>query len=186
MKVFAAIAAAGLLVAGPALAEDAALGPIAPTPAALEHARHLLEAMHMDEMMDQLGAQMMRPMLDAMLKNTPPEKREAVEAMQASILEDTKAMIPRHKEAMVQIYARNLTETELKDIDAFYSSPSGRAVLTKVPALTGKLVPVMLADMPAMMNRAFDRYCSKTTCTPEERESMRKAAQSFGRTPNAS
>ena len=186
MKLLAAFAAMGLLVAGPALAQDASYGPITPTPAAMKHARHLLAAMHMDAMMDQMGAQMMRPMMEAMMKNTPPDKREAAEAMQASILEDTKAMIPRHKEAMVQIYARNLTEKELADIDAFYSSPSGQAVLIKVPQLTGKMVPVMLADMPAMMNRAFDRYCSKTTCTPEERDAMHKAAQSFGRGPSTS
>ncbi len=186
MKLFAAFAAVGLLVAGPALAQDASLGPIDPTRTAMEHARHLLGAMHMDTMMDQMSAQMMRPMMESMLKNTPSDKREAAEAMQASIMDDMKAMIPKLRDTMIQIYARNLTETELADMDAFYSSPSGQAVLTKVPQLTGKLVPIMLAGMPTMMNHAFERYCSKTTCTPQEREAMHKAVKNFSGPATAS
>lgn len=65
------------------------------------------------------------------------------------------------KPDMVKLYTANFTEQELKDLVAFYQSPLGKKVLTKMPELTqqsaqltqGKLeaaVPVvnkLLADM---------------------------------------
>jgi hypothetical protein len=67
------------------------------------------------------------------------------------------------KPDMVKLYTANFTESELKDLVAFYQSPLGKKVLTKMPELTqqsaqltqGKLesaVPVvnkLLADMTA-------------------------------------
>ncbi|WP_297845606.1 DUF2059 domain-containing protein [Pseudomonas sp.] len=65
------------------------------------------------------------------------------------------------KPDMIKLYTANFTESELKDLVAFYQSPLGKKVLTKMPELTqqsaqltqGKLeaaVPVvnkLLADM---------------------------------------
>lgn len=67
------------------------------------------------------------------------------------------------KPDMIKLYTANFSESELKDLVAFYQSPLGKKVLTKMPELTqqsaqltqGKLesaVPVvnkLLADMTA-------------------------------------
>jgi hypothetical protein len=64
---------------------------------------------------------------------------------------------------MIKLYTANFTESELKDLVAFYQSPLGKKVLTKMPEMTqqsaqltqSKLesaVPVvnkLLADMTA-------------------------------------
>jgi hypothetical protein len=107
--------------------------------------------------------------------------------MKASIIQDTKAMGPRYAEAMVQIYSRNLTEQELSEMDTFYSGPTGQAVLTKIPALTGKLMPLAMAQLPVMMRHAFDQYCSKTPCTPADRAAMERQVRAMTqRLPTAS
>ncbi|SQF99834.1 Uncharacterized protein conserved in bacteria [Paucimonas lemoignei] len=70
------------------------------------------------------------------------------------------------KPDMVKLYTANFSESELKDLVAFYQSPLGKKVLTKMPELTqqsaqltqGKLetaVPVvnkLLADMTAELD----------------------------------
>ncbi|MBC3950265.1 MULTISPECIES: DUF2059 domain-containing protein [Pseudomonas] len=72
------------------------------------------------------------------------------------------------KPDMVKLYTANFTESELKDLVAFYQSPLGKKVLTKMPELTqqsaqltqGKLesaVPVvnkLLADMTTELEPA--------------------------------
>jgi hypothetical protein len=179
MRLLAAVAAMGLLVAGQAVAQASAYGPIDPTPAAMAHSRHLMSVMHLDVMMDQMTRQMMGAMMTSTLASLPPEKRDAGEAMAESMTEDMRAMTPKLADAMVQIYARNLTEQELADIDAFYSSPSGQAVVTKIPQLTSKVMPLAMAEMPVMMRHAFDRFCSKTTCTPADRAAMEKVVQNM-------
>jgi uncharacterized protein len=173
------IAAVGALLAVPAYAQDSKYGPLEPTPAGMAHARHLFAVMHIDTMMGQMTEQMMSTMMKSSLANLPADKQKAGHAMQASMVEDMKLMFPKVRDAMVQIYARNLTEQELADIDAFYSSPSGQAVVTKLPQLTARIMPFVLAQMPDIMRHAFDRFCSETTCTAQDRASMERAVQSL-------
>jgi hypothetical protein len=185
MKWLTVLSVLGLLTAGPAIAQDSDYGPIDPSPAALAHARHLMNVMHLDVMMDQMSKQMLQSMMQPTLANLPSDKRDAGEAMAMSITEDMRAMMPKLAGAMVQIYARNLSERELADIDAFYSSPSGQAVVTKIPQLTSKIMPLAMAEMPIMMRHAFDRFCCKTTCTPADRASMEKVVQNMTPPPKA-
>ena len=75
---------------------------------------------------------------------------------------------PKLKPDMVKLYTTNFSESELKDLVAFYQSPLGKKVLEKMPQLTqqsaqmtqAKLesaVPVvnkLLADMTAELEPA--------------------------------
>jgi hypothetical protein len=181
MRIVAAIAGAVLLFACPALAETAA----PPTPAALAHAQHLMDVMHMDKMMDQMSAAMMKPMMAKMYEKLPTKQREKAAAFQDAMWEEMSGLTPKLTTAMVRIYAANLTEQELADMDQFYSSASGQSVLAKLPQLTQQLVPVMMGEMPALMGRVFDRYCSKVTCTKEERAGFAKSIEMMGPKPGA-
>lgn len=72
------------------------------------------------------------------------------------------------KPDMIKLYTANFSESELKDLVAFYQSPLGKKVLEKMPQLTqqsaqltqGKLEPAvpvvnkLLADMTAQLQPA--------------------------------
>jgi hypothetical protein len=77
-------------------------------------------------------------------------------------------------EASAEIYASGFTEQEIAEMDHFYSTPTGQSVIAKLPAMTRQILPIVAAEMPAMMKRGFDRLCKKTTRTPEQREIYRK------------
>lgn len=179
--------AAGLVLAisAPALAQTAPSSGPPPSAAALAHAKHLMASMHMDTMMDQMTSQMMKPIMDSVTKDATPEVRSKSEAFNAALWDEMKAMMPKLTDAMVTIYAQGLTDQELADLDQFYSSPSGQAVLMKMPKLTGQLVPVMLAQMPSMLTGTFDRYCAKEACTADERTAMAKAVENFSKASKA-
>ncbi|UOQ78019.1 DUF2059 domain-containing protein [Hymenobacter sp. 5516J-16] len=71
-------------------------------------------------------------MLAAQLEQNPGMK--AVEPEMRAYL--TKYMSwPSMKEDMVQLYAREFTEKELKELTKFYQTPTGRKTITKMPAL---------------------------------------------------
>lgn len=59
------------------------------------------------------------------------------------------------------IYARHLTETELRDATAFYSSPSGKAVLEKSPVILGEGMQLLIQEIAptaqAIVVEALDR-----------------------------
>ncbi|GGG56612.1 DUF2059 domain-containing protein [Hymenobacter glacieicola] len=71
-------------------------------------------------------------MLSAQLEQNPGMK--AVEPEMRAYL--TKYMSwPSMKEDMVQLYAREFTEKELRELTKFYQTPTGRKTITKMPEL---------------------------------------------------
>ncbi|MBO4790240.1 MAG: DUF2059 domain-containing protein [Oxalobacter sp.] len=102
---------------------------------------------------------------DAFLKSTvipmteregvPAEKREAAK----KCLEDYRKMIhdtlgwESLKPEYVRIYRESFTEEELKDLTAFYQTPTGRMLIEKTPVLESKLGAALDQRMKSMMER---------------------------------
>jgi hypothetical protein len=63
------------------------------------------------------------------------------------------AMEPAMRDAMAQLYAINFNESELVDIDAFFSTPSGAAYARKsfTMASDPRMMGAMMQSMPEMM-----------------------------------
>ena len=102
---------------------------------------------------------------DAFLKSTvipmteregvPAEKRKAAQAC----LEDYRKMIHETlgweslKPEYMRIYREAFTEEELKDLTAFYQTPTGRMLVEKTPVLESKLGAALDQRMKSMMER---------------------------------
>jgi len=159
----------------------------APSPAALEQARHLMQTMHIDRMMDGAMGAMKSSLTEVMSRQLPADQRQNAVILQDAIWEEMRPVIAKMMESVPALYASNFTERELAEMDRFYSSPVGQSVLEKMPRLMQdmmqKTMPVMMADMPDMMGRAFNRYCSKTACTPETRAALAKAVENMKAKP---
>ena len=74
------------------------------------------------------------------------------------------AVMPELIENSAQAYAETFTTDELKQYVAFYASPAGQALLKKLPELTQRSLPTVMALMPKMMAAADTDYCNHATC----------------------
>ena len=146
-----------------------------PSPAALEHARHVIQAMHAEKTYDQMVSAIETSALSSMAKDSPGGKQQYAQVFERAYLEQVRAVMPKLSDEMAVIYATDFTEQELTDIDRFYASPTGQSVLAKTPRIGQQLVSFLMAQMPVMLGRAFDQTCEKITCTAEQRAAMAKA-----------
>lgn len=84
---------------------------------------------------------MMKQVFDAtiepMLKQMPEDKRGEVKAAFDRFGKQVFDS-PELSEAMVKIYVEAFTETELKEMTDFYSTPTGRKALAQMPLLAQK------------------------------------------------
>lgn len=74
---------------------------------------------------------------EAILQQVPEDKKEAVKKAYQKFAE-TIADDPDMKTKMVEIYQESFTEAELKELLAFYSTPTGKKTLEKLPELMQK------------------------------------------------
>lgn len=89
--------------------------------------------------------------------------------------------IPALLEDMSEVYAENLTETELRDMLAWLTSPSGKSVVAKTAAMNQDLLlrqaPRIKAMMSGVGSTVVDRVCADTHCTPDQRQVLTQAMQ---------
>src|SRR5262245_31529794 len=123
---------AGLLQAGPGAAQAPAA---APDPEALTAAKELVTSMKLADQLRTLLPIIMQGMKPAIVQNRPAVERD-YDAMLPVLLEVTNQRIGEYIEVMATIYARNFTADELRQVAAFYQTPTGRKMLEKLPSLT--------------------------------------------------
>lgn len=122
-----------ILAALPALAQQAA-------PPSDESLRQLFEATHASRMLDNLlstfDTGMQAGMREA-LKGAKPNARQQqiIADMRAQIVAEFRSTLSWQKlePIYLDIYRRNFTQQEVNDMLAFYRTPSGRAVVDKMP-----------------------------------------------------
>ena len=96
-----------------------------PSPEALAAARDLLVAMR---------AAIMKAMRPTVVQNRPDVGHD-YDALVPRLLERAGARLDTLLDRMAPIYARNFTVAELKDIAAFYRSPTGQKLVDRLPAI---------------------------------------------------
>ena len=131
--------------------------------------------MHAAKLYDQLITAMESSMVASMTKNLPEAKQQQVQAIEDAMFEEMRGLMPKLTDEMAVIYATDFTEQELADMDRFYASPTGQSMLEKTPRISQQIIPFVMAEMPSLVGRAFDRSCQKTACTAQQREAMAKA-----------
>jgi hypothetical protein len=158
--VVAGIAAVAILGATPALCADAA----APNAHSEALARRLFAEMHMDQMMGNMMRQMAPAMIAQQRKASPNLTERDAKAISDATAESMDAFMQKVIDKSIPLYATTFTEKELQDLVNFYDTPSGQAMLTKMPILTNKIVPIVTEMMPEMTADLTRRICAKTDC----------------------
>jgi hypothetical protein len=153
-NMFGPVAGVMLLVAGPAIAEtnaapvsaQPAAAPQGPDPAKLAEAHAILDVAFppdrredmLDKLQSDLFAQMMPKRADWMQE---PGVKKIVDDFIAEAKAQQRAVyakhLPEQVDAMASAYAHRFSLAELKDIDAFAHSPSGRHYFSESLAIVG-------------------------------------------------
>jgi uncharacterized protein len=109
----------------------------AQTPATTKAAADLMQVMHVDKALhDQIAAA-----FDLQVKNNPsmaPMRPAMMQFFDKYLTWD--AIGPQ----ITQVYAETFTESELKQMVAFYNTPTGQKVATQLPAIEAKLQQIGL------------------------------------------
>lgn len=117
----------------------------------------LLKAMHADEMMTNILAKQreaMTKMLPSLMpKDMPPAAVAQAQQMMPKVMDVVYKQLTWEslKPDMMQIYAEVFTESEIKEITAFYQSPIGQKLIEKMPELTTKSMQLMQKRMVTIM-----------------------------------
>jgi uncharacterized protein len=105
-----------------------------PSPEAIAAARDLLVAMRAADQFKMLLPAIMKAMRPTVVQNRPDVASD-YDALVPKLLERASARIDNLLDRMAPIYARNFTVAELKDIVAFYRSPTGQRLVDRLPAI---------------------------------------------------
>lgn len=118
--------------------------------------KKLFTLMNTDKMLDD----MMNNMIPAMKQQAGAQiqgadAKEKMEKYVEFLMTETKELSKKLiNEEMVQIYDKHFTATEIKDLIAFYESPTGKKMLAKTPEITKDLMNAMVSKyMPEYQER---------------------------------
>jgi hypothetical protein len=117
-----------LLAAAPARAQS-------PDPDAMAAARELLTTMKFSEQFKAILPVVIQNLKSAIVQNRPEVERD-YDAIMPLILQGMTARLDELGEATAKVYAANFTAGELRDITAFYRTPTGQKFLQKLPVVT--------------------------------------------------
>jgi hypothetical protein len=188
LSAFLGLAAAACLASA---AHAQAAAPAAPPvdPAKLALAQQVLEASGGVKGAETQVRALYGSMAAGISQTLPKEHSETTELVMRDVQEETIKLIPRMIEISARAYAQNLSETELRDLLAFYRTESGKAVLQKMPVIMQQTMaaemPMIQAMVPQMMQKAVDRACEESKCTAEEKQIIAAAMASALKRPKS-
>ncbi len=145
----------------------------APTPQSIEQVLALTQAEKMlDAVKPQVGAQM-KASLDRVLKGRKPSAEEQ-KVIDEFVAKSTKIMdemltMDRMRPLYVQLYTQYFSQEEVDGLIAFYQSPAGKSMITKMPQLMQGLV----AAMPTFMGPMMDQILAASKQLANDLESLK-------------
>jgi hypothetical protein len=158
------------------LVAHAGQAPAAHTDQASRHAKaaQLVALLHTERMVQQNSATITKQLSDAADKvagpDPTPESKARLLAVEKNISQlidaqlGWKAMQP----GIVDLYAKNFTERELDAIIAFYKTPAGLALISKIPWIDGQVQQLAQSRMSLLqpqIGQALNDF-SKSQATP--------------------
>ena len=163
-KALAGAAALSILAAGSAVAQPA---PDAEREALAQQIYQLMGAQTLNATSGALKA-----MMSSMTGQAGGADVVRARAMQAALSDSLERMMPKVLQGTVQIMAQDFTTEQLRAMLAFYQSPTGQAVLQKMPQITQQSVRLSLSLVPQMMRDFETDYCGRITCTDKEQQAF--------------
>jgi len=115
-------------------------------------AEQFLKLAHADKLAVPVYAQVQQMFAQRFAQAKAPEDKQALlESYQAkaNAALDKAVSWDKLKPGMVKLYTDNFSESELKDLIAFYQSPLGKKVLEKMPTLSAQSAQMTQAQLQA-------------------------------------
>jgi hypothetical protein len=98
-------------------------------------AKELIDTMRLTEQFKAVLPVIIRQIKPAIVQNRPEVDRD-FDALAPKLLGVMGARLDELANAIALIYASNFTESEIRDLTAFYRSPTGQKLLQKLPSVT--------------------------------------------------
>ena len=125
-----AILAATLMYGGPAATQTPA-----PSSDAVAAAKELVVTMRAADQLKNLFPIIMQQLKPAIVQGRPQVEKD-YDAIMPALVEGMLARSGELIDLMADVYARNFTAAEIRQISAFYRGPVGQKFLEKMPAIT--------------------------------------------------
>ena len=93
-------------------------------------------------------------------------------AMVRAVSDGVASITPELETEAVSHIAREFTAEQLREMLAFYASPTGQLAARRLPLIVQQAVGGMLSYLPQMMKGVEDSYCSRVRCTRAERHAF--------------
>jgi hypothetical protein len=111
-----------------------------------------------------------------MFDGLPASQANVAMLAQRDMQDEIVKMIPAILDLTADVYARNLSEKELRDMLAWTKSESAQSIKAKTPLMTQQMVaaelPLIKAMMPNVMHKTVDRACDEAKCTADQKQQM--------------
>jgi uncharacterized protein len=113
----------------------------------------LLDAMNADAMIDQMLEQVKATAASQVPPGASPEQVAKAREIQVKILDLVKSRISWEKmrPQYVTVYSETFSDEEISGMLAFYQSPAGRAMLSKMPMLVTKVMGMVQTQIKDIM-----------------------------------
>lgn len=108
--------------------------PPPPAPENLAAARELVQLLRVTDQMKALLPMILQQLKPAIVQNRP-DAEKAYDAIMPIVIDGTMARMTEFTDIVAGIYARNFSVAEIRDIIAFYRTPSGQAFIDRQPAI---------------------------------------------------
>jgi uncharacterized protein len=128
MLIAVAVLAATLLGSGPAAAQT-------PAPDALAAARELVTTMKAGDMLKSLMPVILQQLKPVIVQGRPQVERD-FDAIMPTLVEAMTTKTDEFNDLVADIYARNFTAAEIREVTTFYHSPVGQKLLEKMPVIS--------------------------------------------------
>jgi uncharacterized protein len=130
----------------------------------------------------------LKTVMSSSLRAQSGQDAARAEAVQAALGDSLQDMMPRLMQGTARIMAQDFTTAELRGMLAFYQSPTGQAVLRRMPEITRQSAQMSVALLPDFMRKFESDYCSRITCSAQEQQAFAQlnARMAQGRAPAAS
>jgi len=126
----------------------------------LKLAREVISAMQVDKMLDGMTAQMKQMATQfAPKSDATPEQKQKAEVLQEKItdlvISQTREIVSKIDQVYVDVYS----DAELNAMKAFFTSPEGKSMTAKQPAVMARMMPLiqdMQRDMQPKMKKLIE------------------------------
>jgi hypothetical protein len=102
----------------------------------------------------------------------PDRDPARVRALLGAVGDGLASVAPDLQDQAVSRIARGFTEDQLKEMLAFYQTPTGRLAARRMPLYTREAMGAVLLFAPKMMEAVRDSYCAKVRCTRSEMKAL--------------